>query len=188
MAAVCATAIAGCGSPPLRGPRIDERSGRVLAVGIGDNKRTIARRLGPHGDPQAYPIEPLTMEEGGGGGPWSVHTGPYHIGPGGDPWEQVTLRYPHVSFFVMAHRVVGFMETAHGAHTSRGVGVGSSLDDVARRYPSLTCEGPQGGDEIAVQEAHCAGRASGGYYLWFGGDPVKSVTVMEHDFDTYATY
>jgi hypothetical protein len=171
--------LAGCGSDHSSGAssrlRIDERAGTVRGVGIGSSKPQIAARFGDYGrHPQAYPIEPLDAGSSGSGGPYSVNTGPYHLGPGGPKAEQVTLRYRGASFFVLSGRAFGFMVTAEGAATERGVAVGDPLADAKRAYPELKCEGASAGETSAVQAASCHGRLSAHRFVWFGGDPNQS--------------
>lgn len=167
---------------------IDERRGAIRGVAIGADKRAVRRALGSYErPPQAYPIEPLEVDEGeGSGGPWSVETGPHHLGPGGIRGEQVTLRYQGASFFVRRDRVFGFMITAPGTPTSRGVSIGDRLKQARKAYPSLKCEAQSQGDTTAVQKAACFGKAPKGRYIYFGGDPIESITVMERPFAEYA--
>lgn len=159
---------------------IDERRGSVDGVQIGSSKRDVRGRFGDYAkDPQAYPIEPLEIdEEEGSGGPWSVVTGPHHLGPGGIKGEQVTLRYRGASFFVRHDRVFGFMVTSRGSATSRGVAVGDDLDEVEGKYPGFRCEEELEGDTTAPQKAHCAGQAADDLLTYFGGDPIESITVV----------
>lgn len=180
------TLAAGCGESddaPDRRLSIDERRGTVDKVRIGSAKRDVREHFGDYGDnPGAYPIEPLEIdEEEGSGGPWSVVTGPHHLGPDGIKGEQVTLRYRGASFFVRHDRVFGFMVTSRGGATSRGVGIGDELADAERKYPGFRCEEESHGDTTAPQKAHCAGQASDGLLTYFGGDPIESITVARRN-------
>ena len=194
VAGVCvfvASVLAGCAggdddpSPSLFS--VDEVAGTVGGVGIGASKAAVRQRFGLHeSNPQPYPIEPLDGdEEDGAGGPWSVVTGPHEVGPGGQRGEQVTLRYRGASFFVRRGRVFGFMVTDDGANTSRGVGVGDSLAEARRAHPELTCRPESRGETTAPQEAHCEGRVGPGRYMFLGGDPIESVTLMARPFRGY---
>ena len=183
----------GCGSSddaPIGSVTLDERRGAIHGVGLGASKAEVRARFGDYGTkPEPYPIEPLEVdEEEGSGGPWSVATGPHHVGPGGLGGEQVTLRYRGASFFVRNDRVFGFMVTDPDAQTLRGMSVGDDLAEVKEAYPELGCEPESQGDTTAPQKAHCAGRAKQGRFVYFGGDPVESITVMERSFGSYARY
>jgi hypothetical protein len=167
--------------------RVDETRGTVGGVSIGSSKATVARFFGSYGRaPQAYPSEPLDADDAeDAGGPWSVITGPHHLGPGGLRGEQVTLRYEGVAFFVRNDRAFGFLVSAKGARTSKGVAIGDRLRDVRDAYPDVTCEDASRGDTTATQAASCSGKTASGGLLYFGGDPVRSITVMEHSRSHY---
>jgi hypothetical protein len=180
---IAALVAVGCGGTDDGSHRrlsIDERDGSVDGVRIGSTKRDVRNRFGDYGDsPEAYPIEPLEVDEHeGSGGPWSVATGPHHLGPGGINGEQVTLRYRGASFFVRHDHVFGFMVTSRGATTSRGVRVGDDLATAASKYPGFRCEPQSEGDTTVPQKAHCAGEASDDLLTYFGGDPIESITIV----------
>jgi hypothetical protein len=88
------------------------------------------------------------------------------------PRRRLTLRYPDVALYFVDSRLVAFMLTSPGAHTRRGVGIGTPLATAKRRYPELRC-GVSGAGFPA-----CNGRVrNGGRYVWFGGDPVENITL-----------
>lgn len=187
-----AASLAGCGSnaassQPSLGT-IDEGRGAIHGVRIGAEKPTVRRAFGSYGrKPEAYPIEPLEIDEArGSGGPWSVVTGPHHLGPGGIEGEQVTLQYRGASFFVRHNRVFGFMVTAPRTPTQKGIAVGDTLDRVRDAYPRFDCEGAFRSDTSATQEPACFGQAPHGRFVYFGGDPIQSITVTERPVDAYA--
>ena len=113
-------------------------------------------------------------------------TGPHHIGPGGIHGEQVTLRYRGASFFVRQDRVFGFMVTAARTPTQKGIAVGDTLDRVRNAYPHFDCEGASRSDTSATQEPACFGHAPLQRFVYFGGDPIQSITVTERPIDAYA--
>jgi len=189
MVAVIATTL-GCGAkghPPATPLEADEVRGSLGGVEFGDGKATVRKRFGDLGRrPEPYPIEPLGVDEAeGSGGPWSVVTGPHHVGPGGLDGEQVTLRYRGTSFFVRDDRVFGFMVTDSDGRTSRDVGIGDDLSKVPKAYPELECEDESRGETTAIQKASCSGQVQGGRSLYFGGDPIESITVMQRSFKSY---
>jgi len=193
VAAVAAAASVGCGDQDRAlGPSLktDELRGTFDGVGIGDDKAAVRRRFGDFDRfPQAYPIEPLEIKDdggsGGSGSPWSVVTGPHHLGPGGLGGEQVTLRYRGASFFVRDDRVFGFLVTDPRGQTRGGVGIGDDLSEARDQYPNFDCEEESQGDTTAVRKAACSGQVPGGRYLYFGGDPIESITVMERSVRFY---
>jgi hypothetical protein len=184
IAIVIAVALAaGCSDGDEEPPRplpVDERQGAVGGVRIGASKREVRERFGDYGsDPGAYPIEPLEIDEDeGSGGPWSVVTGPHHLGPGGIKGEQVTLRYRGASLFVRHDRVFGFMVTDRGGTTMRGVRVGDRLEKAKERYPAFRCDEEWRGETTAPQKANCSGVVSDDLLTYFGGDPIESITVV----------
>jgi hypothetical protein len=62
------------------------------------------------------------------------------------------------------------------AMTSEGVGVGSELDDVRAAYPGAECGTENEGTEY-TQFKYCTLRVAPERYLWFGYDPVRSMTM-----------
>jgi hypothetical protein len=56
--------------------------------------------------------------------------------------------------------------------------VGSTLAEVRRAYPHFRCDTANKNAEWSAVE-YCTGRVARGRYLWFGNDPVGSVTVSE---------
>jgi hypothetical protein len=188
-----ALAASACGSQdrpqqPARRVAIDENRGAIGGVRIGASKADVRRVFGSYGaHPRAYPSEPSDVaDEGDTGGPWSVVTGPHHLGPGGRRGEQVTLRYPGVAFYVHEDRVFGFLASAPAARTVRGVRVGDRLARAHAAYPRLECEPASRGETTATQAASCSGTLPSGRSVYFGGDPIRSITVMERPFSSYA--
>jgi hypothetical protein len=189
---LCLTA-SGCGegeAEKAATPRaIDEVRGSIDDVGLMASKRDVAGALGPYSRPvSAYPSVPADSDDEKTAGPWSVDTGPHHLGPGGRHGEQVTLRYPGVAFYVLRDRVFGFVTTSDGSRTQRGVAVGDPLAHARRSYPHLDCSGAISSDTSAEQAPSCSGFVGKGRHRWiyFGGDPIRSITVMEHSASYYA--
>jgi hypothetical protein len=192
LACVPLLALTSCGDestaqdvPALQ--QIDERAGTVAGVGIGASKARVEARLGRYQRPAtAYPTAPTDRNEEQTAGPWSVVTGPHHLGPGGKRGEQVTLRYKGAALFVFRDRVFGFMISAGNARTGRGVQVGDGLDAAKKAYPTVRCEGSSSSDTSATQAASCAGFLRKNRWIYFGGDPIRSITLMERGIDDYS--
>jgi hypothetical protein len=80
----------------------------------------------------------------------------------------------HVTFFVCDGRVDGFIVAQNGAHTRQGVAIGDDAKKVKARYPQLTC-----GESPFERGSYpyCSGRIAAHRWLWFGRDPIRSITV-----------
>ena len=65
---------------------------------------------------------------------------------------------------------------AEDAVTAAGVGVGSGLADVRAAYPDAECDTVNEGTEY-TQFEFCTLRVARERHLWFGYDPVRSVTM-----------
>jgi len=79
------------------------------------------------------------------------------------------------------------MISAGNARTRNGVQVGDDLDAAKEAYPTIRCEGPSSSDTSATQAANCSGFLRENRWIYFGGDPIRSITVMERgsDDDSY---
>jgi hypothetical protein len=91
-----------------------------------------------------------------------------------------------VSFFVRDDRVFGFLVTARGGQTTRGVSIGDDLSDVTAQYPDFNCDDEVRGETTAVFKASCSGKVRDDRYLYFGGDPIESITVTKGSVRSYA--
>jgi hypothetical protein len=85
-------------------------------------------------------------------------------------------RFRDISLVADRRGAWSFSVTAEGAATARGVGIGSELAQVKRTYEGLDCGTANEGTEY-VQFPYCTGRVAEDRYIWFGEDPVKSITV-----------
>jgi hypothetical protein len=79
--------------------------------------------------------------------------------------------------FVGDRRGAWFASVTHpSARTRQGVAVGDRLDEVKRAYSGLRCgEANRGGDYI--QFPYCTGQVASRRFIWFGGDPIESITL-----------
>jgi hypothetical protein len=155
--------IAGCGAkaPPTA---VDELGGTYRGVGIGDTTAEVERMFGHQRlSRQAEPIAPRKDDFVDIGGPTVIAGG-----------CGTNLRYDHVTFFVCHGRVDGFIVAQNGAHTKRGVAIGDDAEKARVRYPELNCgDSPSEGGSYA----YCGGRIAARRWLWFGRDPIRSITV-----------
>ncbi len=89
-------------------------------------------------------------------------------------------RYRKLVGLVSDARVHGYLTTDSSAQTAAGVGVGDSLAIAARAYRNLNCFGVQlGSDAVNPDYQGCEGTLRSGDEIWFGGDPIDSIWVVE---------
>lgn len=67
------------------------------------------------------------------------------------------------------------------AETSRGVGRGDPLAEARDAYPEVRCEVNMEGTERS-SFPQCHGRLGAGPYVWFGGDPVRTIAYSRTPF------
>jgi len=94
----------------------------------------------------------------------------------------VGMTYEDVGFSVERRAGVFVIAIlADGSRTSKGVGLGSTGQEVKAAYPGLEC----GSSNARAEEAprpFCSGRVATGIHVWFGEDPVKSVLIATGPF------
>jgi hypothetical protein len=156
--------------PSARYARIDEVRGSYGPLALGDSRAAIFAAFGTK--KRAGVNEPLSPTGAG-----DSYEGPTFI-----PVQSPDFyRYEDVAIWLDRDEVNGFELTSPGARTSRGIGVGSGLDDVREAYPELECGEAPSGDFGSYP--YCAGRLAPGRWIWFGGDPVSTITVSAWSFE-----
>ena len=173
LALVAVLLFGGCGkqSASERGSRItvDERAGVLRGIHFGESANEIRRRLGRPADGKTgfFPAGRL-------------YTGPPAIAVR-DNVRPTTLHYADTAFLVSPTSGTFAMATlAENARTRAGVAVGDDLDRVRERYGRVTCgEGPAGEPILggAVPTYHWCRTVVGGVRVFFGGDPIASITL-----------
>ena len=168
-------AVVGCGSRSPAPTRIDEGLGTYRGVGIGDRPEAVVRVFGRKPlsgtDEPVAPVQDDFVDIGGA----TVISAPRACKS-----TVATLRYDHVSFLLCGDRVYGVIVAVDNARTRRGIAVGDDLDKVRRVYPSLSCgEAPYGEGAFGRQPSYpyCGGKLRAGRWIWFGRDPVRSITI-----------
>jgi hypothetical protein len=78
----------------------------------------------------------------------------------------------------VSDRVYALVVTAEGAAVSGGVAVGDPLSDAFTSYRGLRCGRTSGGGEYR-EWPYCVGAVGARRFVWFGEDPIASVTVSE---------
>jgi hypothetical protein len=169
---------AGCGSAeePARPPaQIDERAGTFRGVGIGDSFAAISGALGPPRDQArgSGDVTPL------GYGPAAALGLPNVAPPTGlGPRDRVQIaRYRGVTFLI-APRVGAYSVALAlpGATTANGVAIGDALATTKEKYPGLRCGTVDRSAEYGPLR-YCSGEVAKGRYIWFGQDPIRSITL-----------
>ena len=158
---------------------IDENLGTYRGVGIGATPAAVRRALGPK--PFARPwTEPLSPTRAGS---YAETGGPNVLRPpcrpttprrGGPPRLRV-LRYPQVSFVFCDGRVFAVMVIERHARTRAGLGIGDELEDARMMYPDVRCGEAASGD--VGRYPFCVARLRPRRSLWFGQDPIASITI-----------
>jgi hypothetical protein len=130
-------------------------------VRIGDPSSLVLQRLGPPPvAPEDGSVMPLLPSS------WEAVSPPDRGTLAGD----VSWRYRHVAVVLHHGRVVSLAITDPDAQTSAGVGIGDNVEIARRAYPTLRC---QTGSTLLL---YCAGSTSSGAEVWFGPDPIGSIT------------
>jgi hypothetical protein len=163
---------------PLSARVIDELRGTYRGVGIGDSGAEVRRVFGPRSHAGDGPLTPL------GAGSFAKVGGAMVIRYPGIPSTPRTperLRYQEVSFLLMDDRVFALMITDMGAATQQGVAIGSDLDAADERYEGLNCEEAEIGD-FGESFPFCAGVLAPERHIWFGQDPIRSMTITTTSF------
>jgi hypothetical protein len=83
------------------------------------------------------------------------------------------LRYPQLAAHLGDDEVVELIIAEPGAKTTRNIGIGDRLAAVRRTYADLPCGQTSG----QARGPYCGGQIAPQRWLWFGGDPVRSITL-----------
>lgn len=149
---------------------VDERTGAFRGIRPGASASRALSLFGrPVHGPENFAPTPLDLEHDDVSGPSSL--------PSSEVW-----RYRELVVLVAGERVGGYLTTDPSAQTSAGVGVGDSLAIAERAYARLDCFGVTlGSDAVNPSYPGCEGALRSGDWIWFGGDPIDSVWVLETD-------
>ena len=161
-------------APPRRGPAVvDETAGAFRGVRMGAGEADVRRVFGEPGDGEGF--FPLGESFGEIGGAPAVRNWPHD-------WRgrPTVLRYEGVAFLVGPRGVFAFVVTEEGARTKRGVRIGDSLERAQRVYDAGCGEQPYGeplfgGDTPTFR--WCRGTIAERHRIWFGRDPIRSITL-----------
>lgn len=160
---------------PSRPLLVDERTGAYRGVAPGTRVAQVVSLFG-------RPV------------PGSDDLGPSPLGAGaaelsGPSSLSVTQSWRYRDLAVLHARgtVRGYLTTDPRAETAAGVGIGDSLTIARRAYAGLECGGQTiGSDASNPAYLACSGRLPGGDEIWFGGDPIDSIWVLQGSEDLTA--
>ena len=173
----------GCGAGPrdqrTSSPtefRLNETAATFRGVGFGASRARVVEKFGrPERYSKKYGVSPVGELYVDLGLPWVVAPPPDR-GSYEDALAGV-LRYRGVSFQSTSRSgVYAFFVSARGTVTNRGVRIGDPLRRAQELYPELRCEVRNEGTEY-VKYPYCAGRLGPGRHIWFGEDPIRSISM-----------
>ncbi len=150
---------------------LNERSGRFRGVGLGSSDARARRKLGVTRMSANEPLAPLGRNPAELGFPPSPKD-PRRIRGSYRAW-----RFTGVAFGAFGRRAYLMTVASGAARTTRGITVGDPLRRVQKRYPELKCRKAGGQGSEYVQVSSCTGKVAPRRYVWFGRDPVHSITV-----------
>jgi hypothetical protein len=170
---------------------IDVIRGTYHGVGIGDDPAAVRRVFGPRlfarMDKEPYIPTNANFAEVGGPAVLNHPCKPPRQLRGGRP-RLTVLRYEEVSFLFCDGRAFALMVIARDASTWRGLRIGDDLDKALTLYAGLTCADAPSGD--FGEYPYCAGsiaspRSAPPLHVWFGEDPIASITISTTGYDGY---
>jgi hypothetical protein len=158
--------------------RIDETRGTYRGIGIGASPTAVRRILGE--SRFARQDEPPTPRSAPSisaiGAPNALQRRCRRSAAAQGASSRVrVLRYPQVSFLFCDSRVFALVVSDRQARTQAGLGIGDRLAQAQRLYPGLRCDRPSSGE--AGGYPFCVGRLRPQRSLWFGHDPIESITI-----------
>jgi hypothetical protein len=157
---------------------VDERAGLLHGVRFGDTEDEVRARLGEETDDRNG-----VFPEG------ARYTGPFAIpSPVTDQGSRTPpseLHYDDTAYLVSPTIGVFSMTTLEpGARTWGGIGVGDDLELVPNRYDRTKCGEAYAGEPLFGGEAPtypwCRALV-GGVRVFFGGDPIESITLTSYE-------
>jgi hypothetical protein len=159
-----AVACFGCDNQDSPPAPLDLSAGTYGGVGLGSSTSEVRARFGRGESAPNGPAAPLGDEFAQIGGALSIP-----LPNRGRVESRDILRYEDVAFLIADNRVFAIVVTEGGA-------VGESLEEISRQYP-LRCGRTSGGEYR--EWPYCVGKFADRRFVWFGEDPVRSITVSE---------
>jgi hypothetical protein len=178
LGALSLTACGGGGdngaTSPEPGGAIDTKAGSYRGVGLGDDAAKMEREFGPQVPAaEGERVVPRSVGDENPYGPPVIQLTPPDTAL---PAEELAYRYEHVVFTVREGRIGAVKVNADGARVDGGpVRIGGELEEAEEKY-GLRCGTAYEGSEYEEYPA-CTGKIAARRYIWFGGDPIRNVTV-----------
>jgi hypothetical protein len=156
------------------GGAIETRSGTYRGVGLGDDVAPMQRTFGPRRPAaEGERIVARSLEEENDYSPIVIQLTP---ADSASPAQERAYRYEHVVFLVRRGRIGAVIVNADGARLDGGaVRIGGELETAKERY-GLRC-GTAHEDSEYEEFPACTGKISARRFIWFGGDPIRNVTI-----------
>jgi len=151
---------------------VNERVGAYRGVAVGASEDDVRRVFG-HAE-ESGPFAPLGTSFGEVG-----VASPVPVWPPGSYERPRVFRYRDVALLVGRQGIFAFVLSEKGARTLRGVRVGDSLARARQTY-KLRCGEQVYGESLlggSVTFPYCSGTLDRGLRIWFGRDPIRSITV-----------
>jgi hypothetical protein len=148
--------------PEPKPATIDETAGRYRGVGVGSTKDEATQTLGRIASMPRGPLAPIGSDPVEVGGP-----------PAPDDPRNANISIWRFDNAVMPRAVAGawlLTVTKKDATTTKGVGVGSTLEDIKTAYPGAECATANEGTEY-TQFEYCTTEAATERFLYFAYDP-----------------
>jgi hypothetical protein len=160
---VLAAVLTACGGSDSPQSTLDLSAGTYGGVGLGSALADIRARFGSGESAPNGPASPLGREFSEIGGAVSIP-----LPQGGRVEQRDILRYENAAFLIADEQAYAIVVTSGGE-------IGHRLADVSRRH-GLRCGETSGGEYR--EYPYCVGRIAG-HFVWYGGDPIRSITLSE---------
>ena len=154
---------------------IDERGGTFRGVGLASSRAEIEQEFGePEPYSRTHGVVPVGQDFYELGLPDRIR--PPGRGETRRELARGVLRYSDASFQTTAEDGAYAFSVVARVRTPSGVAIGDPLREVRRRYPRFRC-GVRNRGRPQIAYPFCTGRSDSGVYLWFGQDPIRSITL-----------
>jgi hypothetical protein len=158
--------------PGSRALVIEEGAAAFRGIAFGEDRELVIRKLGPKREADGTIAPTGERFEDIGAPPFIDIPGVTHE----------VFRYPDTTVLLTENGVYGFVITADDAETLAGVGIGDNLALAEDRYGDLECGIARAGDYRTFP--YCGGMVGAGRWIWFGQDPIRSITVTRTELGT----
>lgn len=149
---------------------VDERRGSYRGIAVGDPASAVVAEMGePASGNKGISIPQIAF-----GQEWSG-LGTYGC-PGRGKWRSQSYR--EAAFVIVGDRVCVIQVGGNGWRTSGGLEAGDSIDIAKERFGPGECYETGPPEALGYDQWMCEFRTTSGVKLYFGGDPLNSVTLL----------